>query len=513
MVKKVILGIDGGTGGIRAGLFDLTGHELAIASTEYETIHKHPGWAEQRPGDWWDALKQSVRKAMEKGNVKKEEILALAVDSTCCSVVLCMKDGTPVRDCVLWMDVRASKEALDIFDTHDPALHTEEGPVPVENMPCKLLWLKRNEPENYNKAEVFCEYQDWLMHALTGEWCLNTSNTGARWFYDAQEGKFPESLYNSCGLKEALVKFPDRIAYPGEYMGRITKWAADELGLDGDTLVVQGATNSFSSVMGMGIVSPGKTALVTGTSHMVITFVDRPVKGLKLGRPPLSGIIRDYFLLSAGQTSSGSILGWFKDNFCSDLMGKEREKDKSADDFLDREAQKLPPGSEGLIVLDWWQGNRNPYGDPSVRGMIYGLSLNHKREHIFRAVMEGIAFGTENILERYREAGFGMNELVVGGDVPNSELFMQIHADVSNVTLSVPEVTVTSLMGCALLAAVGTGVYGSLKEAVDSMVRYKKVVRPNYENHLKYKEIFEQYKAAYPQFKDWMHEVNALTKK
>ena len=381
-----------------------------------------------------------------------------------------------MRDCVIWMDVRASKEAKDIYDTRDPAILAEEGPVPVENMPCKLLWIKRNDRESYDKADVFCEYQDWIMYKLTGSWCLNTSNVSGRWYYDVVEGKFPESLYRSSGLEEALDKFPKKIAFPGDNLGNISKAAADELGLSYDTQIVQGVVDSFASVIGMGIVKPGRSSFVTGSSHMVLTFIDKPLTGKGMGRTRMGGIIKGYGLVGGGQTSSGSILSWYKENFCSDLTLKGKAEGKSAYYYLDQDAYKIPPGSEGLLVLDWWQGNRSPYGDPNVRGMIYGLSLNHTRGHVFRAIMEGVAYGTENILTKYRNNGINVDELVVGGGVANSELFMQIHSDVSNVILNVPEETETPVIGDAILAAVGVGIYKDLDEAVKNMVRFKKVV-------------------------------------
>ena len=512
MKRDIILGIDGGTGSIRAGLFDFTGHELAFASTEYETIHKHPGWAEQRQEDWWQALKESIGKALKKAQVNKDRILALAVDTTCCSVIACMKDGTPLRDCIIWMDVRASKEVDDMNATGNEAIAQYGGPTIAECMPCKLMWIKRNEPEIYEKAEVFCEYQDWLMHRLTGFWSFNPCNATGRWYYDGVKEEFPKSLYEACGIGDALNKFPPKCYMPGENLGKITKYAADELGLDGDTIVVQGAVDAQSGVIGMGVRRPGKVSLVTGSSHIIMTFSDRPLKATGYVPPQMDGMFKGYGMMSGGQTSSGSILSWFKSNFAGDLLEKAKTEGKSAYWYLDNEAKKIPPGSEGLLVLDWWQGNRDPYADTNIRGMIYGLSLNHTRGHIFRAIMEGIAYGTNNNLECFKKDGFDIKEVIAGGGITNSELFMQIHADVSNLIINVPEQKETPTLGNAILAAVGVGIYKDVPEAINNMVRYTKVIRPNYDNYLQYKEIFKQYAKAYPQFKDWMHETNTVMK-
>ena len=155
MAEKYVVGFDMGTSSVRAGIYKLDGHEVGVGVTEYPTYHPHPGWAEQKPDDWWNCLQKSMKEALAKSGVDKDDIVAIGYDVTCCSVMLCMKDGTPLRDCLLWMDVRSAKEAADIKATGDPALkYNGFGNVSAEWMPCKALWLKRNEPENYIRADL-----------------------------------------------------------------------------------------------------------------------------------------------------------------------------------------------------------------------------------------------------------------------------------------------------------------------------------------------------------------------
>ena len=504
-MKKYILGFDGGTVGVRAGIYDMSGNELAFASTEYPTYHPQSGWAEQAPKDWWDCLAVSIKAAIKSAGISKDEIAAISYDVTCCSVLLCMNDGTPLRNSLIWMDVRAYEEAAFISSTGNQALKFNGyGNVSAEWMPCKALWLKKNEPDNYARADKLCEYADWITYKLTGQWTANMSNISCRWYYDSRNGGFPKDFYDQIGLSDALEKFPQKINHLGDVLGKIKKEAAEHLGLSEDTIVGQGGVDAWIGVLGLGVVNTGKIALITGSSHLIVGLTEK----YEYTREGVFGpypdtIIKGLGLVEGGQTSSGSIISWFKKNFCKDLDAMP----EGAYAILNREAAALPPGSDGLLVLDWWQGNRTPYTDMELRGMIYGLSLIHTQAHLFRAVMEGVAYGTENVFASFRRAGYPVDEIYMGGGTTNSDLFMQIHADVSNVVIHVPENPQSPTLGSALLAAIAAGFYSTIEEAAAAMVRYSKSIHPNPENHEKYKKIFAQYQKAYSQCGPWMKET------
>lgn len=499
LVRDVLMGIDGGTGSIRVGLYDLKGSPLGFAATEYNTKHIHTGWAEQSPDDWWQALKESIGTVLASTGISKDRILGLSTTTTSCSVVLSMKDGTPVRDCLIWMDVRAAQEVVDIAELTGSKLSAEW-------MPGKLLWLKRHERNNYDRAEVFCEYQDWMTFKLTGKWSININNS-CNWGYNAREKGFAEEFYRKIGLEEAVSKFPgDHVFTVGDNIGMLTKEAADDLGLDCHTIVAQGGIDSSIGVLGMGVYEPGRIALITGSSNLAMALTEEPLfnEG-KINTGP-DNLIQGYYTSYQGQVSSGSILSWFKREFCRDL----ELEGVSVYDYLNKEAENLPIGSEGLIALDYWQGNRHPYLDSKVRGMFYGLSLHHTRAHMYRALMEGIAYGTENLLVQFRENGFEVKEINIAGGTTNSDLYLQIHADVSNVIVNVPSEPQAPCLGAAICVATAVGEYPGLREAVQEMVTFDKVIKPNPDNQARYKRFFEQYRKIYPTFKDWMHETTDL---
>lgn len=503
-MKQYVMGIDGGTGGMRVGIYDLQGNPACFASTPYPTAHLHPGWADQAPADWWRALVQSVGEAMQKSGISPRQIAALGVDTTNCSVLLCQRDGTPVRDCLIWMDVRSAPQAERIR-----ALTGEN--LSPEWMPSKLLWLKENEPEHYEGAQVFCEYQDWMTYRLTGLWSINV-NCSCNWGYDARLGDFHRDFYRAIGLADALDKFPDeRVFRVGQPIGGLTEEAAAQLGLCPGTLVCQGGIDASIGILGMGACRPGQVALITGSSNLAMVLTpDPPPFGEATVNAGPDNLIEGYYTAYRGQVSSGSILKWFIGEFCKDLSARCQESGESVYALLDREAEGLPIGSGGLIALDYWQGNQHPYLDGNVRGLVYGFSLHHTRAHLYRALLEGIAYGTENLLCQLRENGFAVERLHISGGTAQSDLFLQIHADISNVEILVPRDKQASCLGSAICAAVGLGAYPDLPTASEAMVAMEKQILPDPARHARYQAFFEQYRKLYPQLKDWMHDTTAL---
>ena len=236
-----VIGIDGGTESIRVGLFDLQGNLLLSRSSAYETHHPQSGWAEQDPEAWWDALKEAMAELLGDANVDPHEIKGLAADTTSCTVVFLDQDMKPLRNALLWMDVRAAKEARFIAESGHSALkYNGYGNVSAEWMPCKALWVKRNEPDIYSRAAVVCEYQDFINYRLTGQKTASINNASVRWYYDDENGGFPASFYQAIELGDLLEKFPPKVLDMDQPVGRLTPQAASQLGLKQGTIVAEG---------------------------------------------------------------------------------------------------------------------------------------------------------------------------------------------------------------------------------------------------------------------------------
>ena len=489
MSKKYLLGVDGGTEGLRAGVFDVFGTPLAFASTSYPTQFPAPSWAEQDPNDWWDALGKSVRKAISDSGISVDQIAAMTVDTTCCSVVALDDSGNPVRPALIWMDVRSAEQAEQMVATEDDALRINSngsGPVSAEWMIPKALWIKQNEPENFDRAVTICEYQDYINLHLTGRLGASINNVSTRWHCDYSREGVPKSLLEKLDLGELAEKWPQDVFRLGELVGGLTPRAAEHLGLTTDLPVVQGGADAQIGMIGLGVVKPGNLALITGSSHLHLGLSEKPFHGTGIWGTYADALLPGLHTVEGGQTSTGSVINWLKN-----LFG---ESDYEA---LNRDASKLPPGSENLIVQEHFQGNRTPHTDPKSRGAFHGLTLKHGREHLFRAAIEGVAFGSELILESMRTNGFFPESIVVSGGATRSELWLQIHSDVSNLPLTLTKNPDAPLLGCAILATVGAGIYEDIPTAVEQMVQIDRVIESNSQVHAEYQPFYESYKASY----------------
>ena len=489
MSKKYLLGVDGGTEGLRAGIFDVFGTSLAYASTSYPTQFPAPSWAEQDPNDWWDALGKSVRKAISDSGISVDQIAAMAVDTTCCSVVALDDSGNPVRPALIWMDVRSAEQAEQMVATGDDALlinSNGSGPVSAEWMIPKALWIKQNEPYNFDRAVTICEFQDYINLHLTGRLGASINNVSTRWHCDYTENGVPKSLLEKLDLGELAEKWPQDVFRLGELVGRLTPRAAGHLGLTPDLPVVQGGADAQIGMIGLGVVKPGNLALITGSSHLHLGLSKKPFHGTGIWGTYADALLPGLHTVEGGQTSTGSVINWL-----NNLFG---ESDYEA---LNQDASKLPPGSENLIVQEHFQGNRTPHTDPNSRGAFHGLTLKHGREHLFRAAIEGVAFGSELILDSMRTNGFFPESIVVSGGATHSELWLQIHSDVSNLPLILTKNPDAPLLGCAILAAVGAEIYEDIPTAVEQMVQFDRVIEPNSQVNAEYQPFYEAYKASY----------------
>lgn len=466
-----VIGVDGGTESIRAFVFDLDGRPLASHATAYKTEFPNPSWAEQNPQDWWSAMGQSVKGALAKAGVAASDVIAMSVDTTCCSVVALDKEGVPLRPCMIWMDVRSSAEANDIAATKDPFLRVNgggAGPVSAEWMIPKSLWMKRHQPQLFARAAMIGEYQDYINLKLTGQWVGSLGNSCIRWHYQTQHGGVPVSLLKAVGLSELEEKWPQKMLAPGAPIGPLTREAADHLGLSPGMLVVQGGSDAFIGVIGLGVTEPGEMALITGSSHLHIGVADRVVHKAGVWGTYMDGVYPGKPIIEGGQTSTGSVIAWFKRHFA----------EHTSFETLNEGAAEIAPGAEGLLVLDHFQGNRTPYTDALSRGAITGLTLKHTPAHVFRAIIEGICLGTRLITDSFGEA-FTPKRIVLAGGATNSPLWLQIHADTIGAPIELTEVADAPALGCAILAAHGAGKFKTIEQGCAAMVRRKAVIEPD----------------------------------
>jgi ribulose-phosphate 3-epimerase len=529
--RKVVIGVDGGTESIRACCFDAqTGRVLGKScASHYATYHPEPSWAEQDTQDWWNGMGIAVRGAVESLSQTKPEdegdddlsyeICSICVDTTCCTVVALDQDNQPLRHnrCILWMDARSAPQTKEMMETcqGDPALRVNcggEGPISAEWFIPKSLWIRQREPQVWEKAKTICEYQDYINFKLTGDWCACSCNAATRWHWDGEaalqesteENPYPGrplSLYNKLGIPELADKVPKRVVPMGGLVGHLTDEAATHLNLPPGIPVAQGGPDAFVGMVGLGCIHPGQLCLITGSSHLhcVVSLLPSNAPGIwgAYRGAPLPGIS----FAEGGQSSTGSIIRWARNVF-----GQSHVEYKD----LDAEADQIPPGSDGLIALETFQGSRTPVTDPLARGALIGLTLSHTRAHIWRALMEAVAFGTRGCLEGLANAGHRCDEIVIAGGATRSSTWLQMHADVTGKPVVVCEFADAPLLGCAILASVHAGVHQSLEDAVQHMVRPAKRIEPSVATSKTYDQLYRIYSGLSETARPVVHAMASL---
>ncbi len=502
-----VLGIDCGTQSLRVAIVELSGKVVASASQEYPIDFPQVSWAEQRAEDWWDAAKAMVPKALAEAGLSGDDIAGVSVDGTSCTVVVTTRDGKPLRPVILWMDQRAHREAAEITATKEPVLKYVSWQESPEWMLPKALWLKRHEGEVFEQADLIIEGTDWLMHRLTGEWAASLNNTTCKWNYAKPEGGWPDALLERMELTELRGKWPDRVLAMGDRAGALTAAAADALGLKAGTPVAQGGIDAYAAMLGVGVVHPGRMALVMGTSTCHMALAAEGLFDSHVWGPYPDCLLPDTWVLEGGQTATGAIVQWFISGFGAAAQAQAEREGRDVYEVLDAMAEEAGVGAEGLVLCDYWQGNRTPIRDPLARGIIWGLSLKHGPGHVFRAIYEGTALGTRHILEDLKAAGYSAEGIYACGGGARSAVWLQIHADACQTPIYLTQEPEATAVGTAVCAAVGAGLFASPVEAAEQMAHITREILPDESKADQYDFLFDKYVRTYPPLREMMHEV------
>ncbi|MGP0069663.1 MAG: FGGY-family carbohydrate kinase [Isosphaeraceae bacterium] len=495
--RRLLLGLDVGTQSLRAALVDLQGRTVAYGVAPIETTYPRPTWAEQKPADWWAAARLAVASALSSGGVAREEVVAVGLDCTACTVVACSAAGEPSRGALLWMDQRAFREAEEISANGDPILRYVSGRVSPEWMLPKALWIKRNEPRIYQEAARIVEGTDWMMYRLTGDWTLSLNHVAVKWNYSRPDGGWPVRLHEALGLGDLREKWPATIVPLGKGDAALSDVAAADLGLAAGIPVAQGGIDAYLGMLGLGATQDGDVAAIVGSSTCHLAQSREGIFGSGAAGCYPDATVEGLYTLEAGQTATGSILDWYRRHFAGNEYAEAARRGVNVFQVLDERAAAVPPGSEGLVVRDDWQGNRSPFKNPQARGAITGLSLAHGPGHVFRAIYEATACGTRHILEDASAHGLRVERIFLGGGGAKSALWLQIHADILKKPVHLARESEACALGSAMAAAVGAGIFADFDQAAREMVAIEKVVEPNPSNAGVYDDLFGQYVELY----------------
>ncbi len=504
-----LIGIDVGTQSVRSCLFDLAGSVVASASRPLATTFPRPTWAEQDPEVWWRGAVETVREILQISKVNPREITALSYDCTACTVVALTAEGKPLRSALLWMDERAYEEADEVSATGHEVLRYCGGKVSPQWMLAKGRWLERHESAVFEEARWIVEEADFFTFRLTGRMTASLNNATAKWNYVRPLGGWPADFLRAARAERLAAKWPAEVLPVGRSLGRIREAVARELGLSPETLVAQGGIDAHAGEIALGAVGAGDLALILGSStcHMAQSKV--PVFANIWGPYP-DALVEGMFTLEGGQTATGSIIQWLVEHFGAEEASQAKACGQDVYAYLDGLAETVPPGGEGLLLLDYFQGNRTPYKDPLARGMVIGLTLKHGLPHLYRAAYEGICFGTRQILEDMAAHGFTLERIYAGGGGAKSRLWIQIQADVLGHPIHLPRDKETMALGAAIWAGLGAGVFRDYRDAIGRMVHIERAVAPVAQRRDVYDRLYRQYVELYPAVRGTMHTLARL---
>lgn len=529
---KYAIGLDYGTKSGRAVVVELsTGEVLSAVSKEYthgvmteelpDGTKLQTNWALQHPRDYLEVLEETIPLAVREAGVKAGDIIGLAIDFTACTMLPISKDGTPLcfyekyrnrphAYVKLWKHHASQKAADRISSCLESAGEINHprygGKISSELLMPKILQIVEEDYEIYEEADEFLEAMDWLTMLLTGVHQRSLSSAGYKGMYLPEEGYISKELLGKMNpLLQNVVKdkLGEGVCPLDKKIGTLQSAWSVKLGLKEGIAVAPGIIDSHVGLPGCGITKPGKLMLIVGTSSVLLTLSDTPYSGKGIVGAVKGGIIPGYYALESGLAAVGDQLEWMVNNCVPREYWQEAEsRGQNIHTLLCEKASALGKGGTGLLVLGWWSGNKTPYVNGELNGVIIGLNMYTKPEQIYQAFMEATAFETLSVIEIFREAGAKIDSIVAcGGIAGKNSLMMQIYADVIGCEIHISASEQTAALGAAMYAAVAAGKenggYGAIDEASKKMCRLKEeVFIPDAKAYERYQVLYQEYKKA-----------------
>lgn len=510
-----LLGIDYGTGGAKACIIDAEGRVLGFAFEEYPFIHEHPGWSEHDPDLYWTIACRLIRQSIEASGVRPSEIRGIAISSALPSLVMVDSDHNPIHRAYNLMDRRATAEVDWLKETVGEERIFQLTGNRLEDHPTivNLLWEKKNRPQDFKRIHKALTIDGFISLKLTGQATLNAS-AGAFYgvAYDLRNRRFDERMLKDVGIEGDLLP---RIVSCTDLIGEVTAEAAALTGLASGTPVAGGQVDCNAGWVGAGAIAEGDIQSNLGTvGNFGLLHRDEPYNFSPIGRLminfPYTVNSGEMYVTAATTMTGGQSIRYLRDEFSQYEVEVERALGVSSYDLLNLQAAKVPPGSDGLIILPFLMGERTPIWDVQARGVIFGLSLSHKKGHLVRAMMEAVAYAMYDSYLALQEANLRINLPLIlneGGAV--SVLWRQIICDVFNVPIALVKRRTGAPFDDAILAGVATGVFADFSVA-KQWAEYIEPMEPDAARHERYMEYFALYKKIYEHTKDDFQELARL---
>jgi len=493
---KMLLGIDVGTSGTKTVLFDTKGNPLAKKTVEYPMSQPNNGWAEQDPLDWWNATAEGIRSVLADSGISPDEIAGVGLSGQMHGLVMLDKNGDVLRPSIIWCDQRTGAECdqMNRLIGEKRILEITANPAMTGFTAAKILWVRNNEPEIYEKCTHILLPKDYIRYKLCGEFATEVSDASGMQLMDVGARDWSDELLHKLQIDRSLL---GKMYESPDVTGKVHKEAAEATGLAIGTPIVGGAGDNPAAAVGTGVVKEGSAFTTIGSSAVVYAVSDKIRIDMQGRVHSLCASVPGKWTVMSCTQAAGLSLKWLRDNFCIPEMEEAKKQGVDPYEIMGKMASNVPIGAQRLLYLPYLMGERSPHPDPNCRGVFFGLSAMHEREHMIRAVMEGVAFSQLECVEVFREMGVPVQTMTITGGGGRSRLWRQMLADLYECPVNTLTSDEGGALGVALLAGVGAGIYSSVEQAAEAVVKKNANEVNDADMHRRYMPYYEIYKRLY----------------
>lgn len=486
------LGVDIGTSSVKSLLMNAEGRIVGTSQAGYDIIKDNITYAEQDMEKLWTASKHTITDLIRKFPDESARIQGISYSGQMHGLVMVDGEGRLIRNAIIWADQRSEKEIHKIYEIvgketfQDVTLNS----LSTGFLLTSLMWVKKHEPENYDKIRYVMFPKDYIRYRMCGEYGTDMSDASSGAIFDTKKREWAWNLIDKLEI--------DRSIFPAchescETAGTVTQKCAEETGLRSGIRIAYGGGDTLMQGVGNGIITPGILAANIGTACQIAGGFQEPLCDEQHRTNTFCHVKKDLWMLMGAHLSGGVALKWLMNQIL--FMGSFDE--------MTSLAATVPPGSEGLVFLPYLNGERTPCNDPNAKGIYFGMTLKHSRAHMIRSTMEGIIFGLRTSIEIFKGLGINYNKIIASGGGARGQLFLEMQADIFDCEIYTNQENEQACMGAAITAAVACGEYADYEEACGKLIHMKDtVITPNHENQKYYEEQFAIYQQLYEHNKD-----------
>ncbi|MGE4277909.1 MAG: xylulokinase [Lawsonibacter sp.] len=504
-----LIGIDLGTSGTKTVLFEENGTAVANATVEYPMYQPQNGWAEQGPGDWWNAVQATVQLVLKRSGVAPADIRGVGISGQMHGLVMLDRNGNVLRRSIIWCDGRTGTECQEMTETigKKRLIEITANPALTGFTAGKILWVRKHEPELYEKCAHILLPKDYIRYCLCGTFATEVSDASGMNLLDVPNRCWSDEILDKLKIDKALL---GTMYESCEITGEVTPEAARLTGLSAGTPVVGGAGDNAAAAIGTGVVSSGRALTTIGTSGVVFAHSDQVTIDPNGRVHTFCSAVPGAYTVMSCTLAAGLSLQWFRNQFCEGELRDAAETGTDPYILMDQKAAQSPIGANRLLYLPYLMGERSPILDEKARGVFFGLSAMHNRGDLIRSVMEGVLYAQKHCLDVLYEMGIAPKVMFACGGGAKSPLWRQMMADIYGCDVLTVSNSEGPALGAAILAGVGGGLYRNVQEACAEMIGCGGRLVPSAEKTAEYKKFYQIYRQLYPAMKEQFAALSML---